>query len=68
MAKFRGTHFAFQKSTNPQSKQIGVQDTCRKMCGKVDFWITVSFPTLLPVINRVKFLQKEQKNARFFIV
>ena len=33
------------RKTNPLSKQFGVQETCTEMCGIVDVWITVSFPT-----------------------
>ena len=31
-----------QKSSNPQSKKFGVQETCMESSGKEDVWITVS--------------------------
>ena len=39
---FRNTNFVLQKSTNPQSKQFGVQDICMELSGAVVVWITVT--------------------------
>ena len=30
---------------NPQNKHFGVQETSTELCGTVDVWIIVSFPT-----------------------
>ena len=35
MSKFRNTHFVLQKTTNPQNKRFGEQETCTKLCGSV---------------------------------
>ena len=45
MGKFRDSHFVLQKSTNPQDKRFGVQESCSELCGTVGAWITMSFPT-----------------------
>ena len=45
MAESRDTHFVLQKSTIPQSNRFGVQESLTELCGTVDVWITVSFPT-----------------------
>ena len=42
MVKFRDTDSVLQKSTNPQNKRFGAQETCMELCGTVDVWITVS--------------------------
>ena len=68
MGMFSDTHFALQKSTNPQSKQCGLQEIFTKVCGTVDVWITVSLPTFFPVMWRVKVLQKGLKIARLLAV
>ena len=46
MVKFRHTLSVLQKSTNPQNKRFGAQETCTELCGTVDVWITVSFQTV----------------------
>ena len=38
ITKFRDTHFLVQRSTNPQSKRLGVQETCPDLCGTVEQW------------------------------
>ena len=58
MGMFRDTHFVLQK--NPQSKQLGVQETCTELCETVDVWITVSLPTFFREKQTVNFLQNEQ--------
>ena len=49
MGNFKDRRLALQKSTNPQSKQFCVQETCTQLYGRVDVWITVSFSTTFPV-------------------
>ena len=44
------THFDLQKSTNPQSKQFGVQETCTKLRETMDVWNKKSFPIFFPVM------------------
>ena len=63
MGMLTDTHFVLQKSTNPQSKQFGVQETCRELCGTVDVWIIVSCPTTFREIYSVNILQREHKKA-----
>ena len=46
----RDTHFGHQRRANARSKRSGVNETCTELCGTVDVRITVSFPTLFPVI------------------
>ena len=43
MTKLRDTHFVLQKSTNPQNKRFGAQETGTELCGTVDVAITVGF-------------------------
>ena len=68
MVKFRDTHSVLQKSTNPQNKRFGAQETCMEFCGTVDVWITVSLQTFFLELERVNTLEKEQKNARFLAI
>ena len=41
MGMFRDTHFVFQKSTNPQNKLFGVQESRTEVCGTLDNCITM---------------------------
>ena len=68
MAIFRDTHFVLQKSTNPQNKRFGAQETRTELCGTVDVWITVSFEAFFLELQRVTTLPKDLKNARFLAI
>ena len=61
MGMFRDTHFALQKSTNPQSKQFAVQETCMELCLPVEACITMSFPTFFLEMWRMNTLQKNRR-------
>ena len=41
---FLDIHFVLQKSTNPQSKQSGLQETCTEMCRTVTFGLQSASP------------------------
>ena len=43
---FRDSHFALQKSADPQSRRFGVQNNCTEMCRTVDVSNSVSRSTL----------------------
>ena len=47
MANLRDIHFVLQKSTNPQNKRFGAEETCTELCGTVDVWITMRFQTFV---------------------
>ena len=49
------------KSTEPQSKRFGVQETCAKLCGTVDFWIEVRLLMILLENSTVNVLQQNRK-------
>ena len=57
--------FCPPKSTNTESKHFRVQENFTDMCGTVDVWITVSFPTFFIQMQRVNKLQTDQNIARF---
>ena len=40
MVHFRDTCFVSQKSSSPENKRFGAQETCTKFCGTVDVWIS----------------------------
>ena len=65
MRKLKDTLFVLQKSTNSQSRQFDVQETCMELCGTADVWFTVSFPLFFLRMLGWNTLPKEQKNARF---
>ena len=46
--KVQGYSFRPPTNANPQSKQLGVQKTCTKLCGTVDVWIFSELPNILP--------------------
>ena len=50
MGMFRDTHFVLLRSTSPQSKQFGLQETYTEFCGAVDVCIAnySEFPIILP--------------------
>ena len=57
MGIFRDTHFALQKSTNPQSKQFGVQESC---IGFLDY---SEFPNFLPRDVKGEYFAKGTENC-----
>ena len=46
---------------NPQNEHFDVEKNRRELSGTVGIWITVSFPTFVPQIQKVNTLQKEEK-------
>ena len=68
MANFRDTQFVLQKTSNPQNKRSGVQETCTEMYGAVDNWITVSSHSFFLELLRVNTLQNEQKDAKLLVI
>ena len=45
MEKVRDTHFVLRKSTKLQSKRFGAQQTCTKLCGRLD---NIQLANILP--------------------
>ena len=60
---FSDSRFRLQKSTKPQKKHFGVQETCTELCGTVDVWITVTFPTFYLETQSVNILQKKREEG-----
>ena len=68
MAKIRDTQLVLQKSTKPQNKRFGAQETCTELCRTVDVWITMSFRTFSRDLKTVNTLQREEKKSRFLAI
>ena len=66
--EFDGYSFQPPEIRNPQDKRFGAQKTWMELCGTVDVWITVSFPTFFLEMLFVNILQTEQKKASFLTV
>ena len=53
--------FRCPRRFKPTEQAFFVQDTCAETCGLVDVWITVSFRTFFPEMQKVNNLQKNRR-------